>query len=304
MHFRLTFKPANFTKAVATYEKWMKILTTHDWPLRFSKPIADLANDESNNENENDNDCDNDDNDGAPCLDPPSTPYPPPIPTQQKQHLSTEFDEFIAFRKRERLRMRLLNQQGGETNKENQQVLPATTCNNDDDHDDEDDEDDSRGICESIQWRIHGDPDASTPVPETLEDIVYANYQDSNSSTTTIPSSIHAKRRLPINTPLGFYFGTPTTEDEFELFKEDQGNATKYCVMYGRTVLDATDDQGQLFLDDSKVYCPFHFMRQAATPDLANVFLLKGKIYNQVICWTKRTIQPHEELLVWLECEK
>jgi hypothetical protein len=218
----------------------------------------------------------------------------------------TEFDEFIAFRKQERLRMRLLNQQDGETNKENQQIPLTTTYNNNNDDDDDDgDQDDSQGICESIEWRIRGDPDASTPIPDSLQDIVYAKYPGSNKNTTTaIPSSIHAKRRLPINTPLGFYFGTPTTEDEFELFKEDQGNATRYCVMYGRTVLDATDDQGQLFLGDSKVYCPFHFMRQAPTPELANVLLLKGKIYNQVICWTKRSIAPDEELLVWLECEK
>ncbi|KAI8335198.1 hypothetical protein BC941DRAFT_431527 [Chlamydoabsidia padenii] len=297
MHFRLTFEPANFCKAVAIYDKWMKILVTHDWPLCFGKPCLDSSS-------------------SLPLLrlPLPSPPPPPPPETpltpyptlinissdQQKPHL-TEFDEFLAFRKTERLRMRLLNQQE-DNDKENQDTTTTTTVKTTTKIQYTSDQDDNQGICESIQWRIQGDEDyhPAAPLPTTYQDIVYTKTNH-----TKIPSSVHAQRRLPVNTPLGFYFGVPTTEDEFELFKEDQGNATKYCLMYDRTVLDATDDRGQLFTDPKgKMYCPFHFMRQATSPDLANILLLKGKIYNQVICWTKRSIDQDEELLVWIECEK
>ncbi|CAM0138322.1 unnamed protein product [Umbelopsis sp. WA50703] len=132
-------------------------------------------------------------------------------------------------------------------------------------------------------------------IPKTWKDIV--EVKPSN-----IPNSgngLFAIRDLPYNTPLGFYFGVPMTEDEFDSLKDNVGMASQYSIMYRKTVLDATDANGMPYTDQQgEMYCPFHFMNENEEKN-SNITFLEGALVNQVICWTKRDIKKGEELFVW-----
>ena len=132
-------------------------------------------------------------------------------------------------------------------------------------------------------------------IPTSWKDIVYV-------APSRIPDAglgLFAKRKLPYNTPIGFYFGVPMTEDEFDSLKDRVGRASEYSIMYRTTVLDATDENGQPVTDpENPRYCPFHFMNESDEKG-ANILFVEGVVVNQVICWTKRDIQPDEELFVW-----
>ncbi|KAI8150088.1 hypothetical protein BJV82DRAFT_503361 [Fennellomyces sp. T-0311] len=134
-----------------------------------------------------------------------------------------------------------------------------------------------------------------TDVPKSWHDVL--RVDDS-----TIPCAgkgLFATRKIPYNTPLGFYFGVPMTEDEYDSLKDNVGRASEYTIMYRRTVLDATDEDGQPFTDpDGEMFCPFHFMNETNEKQ-ANILFIEGAVVNQVICWTKRDIEPGEELFVW-----
>ncbi len=81
---------------------------------------------------------------------------------------------------------------------------------------------------------------------------------------------------------------------------------------YRRTILDATDDLGQPFLNHPRIFCPFHFMNEDLTR--ANIAFVEGYIVNQVLCMSTRTIKAGQELFVnygddvdrnkWMEAEK
>ncbi|KAI8391413.1 uncharacterized protein BYT42DRAFT_556791, partial [Radiomyces spectabilis] len=108
---------------------------------------------------------------------------------------------------------------------------------------------------------------------------------------------VFATRRLPAHTPLGFYFGVPMTEDEFDSMKEDVGRASEYSMMYRKTVLDATNAEGQPYTDpNGDIFCPFHFINGASETE-PNVAFTEGTIANQMVCWTKKEIRAGEELL-------
>ncbi|CAG8562209.1 6231_t:CDS:2 [Ambispora leptoticha] len=132
-----------------------------------------------------------------------------------------------------------------------------------------------------------------TGVPTSLNDIVEVRP-------STIPNAgrgLFATRNIPMSTPLGFYFGIPTMEHEFDLYKDNVGKASHYSMRYRHTILDATDEQGEPFTDpNGKIYCPFHFMNE---DPFGNMVFLEGNEVNQVICWTKRDIQKGEELFVY-----
>lgn len=236
----------------------------------------------------------------------------------------TEFDHFMALRQQERERLNTIS--FDEYDKENlyfdQSILPSPTYslinyfNNDnsntDDYNDQQQQHQylngsNISICDTIQWKILGDnyylTSSDTPnIPTSWRDIVRVEHTATSKGDTYC---VYTNRRLPINIPIGFYFGVPVSEEEFDLFKEDNGQALAYSIMYGKTILDPTDDYGQLFTNPdeelSKVYCPFNFIREADTPEKANILLLKGRIHNQVICWTKRELKKDEELLTWVE---
>lgn len=133
-------------------------------------------------------------------------------------------------------------------------------------------------------------------IPQSWHDIVEV-------APSLIPfggNGLFAKRKLPYNTPIGFYFGVPMTEDEFDSLKDRVGRSSEYSIMYRRTVLDATDDSGQPITDESSPrFCPFHYMNETSSQKTASVAFVEGAIVNQIICWTKKDIEKGEELLVW-----
>jgi hypothetical protein len=110
---------------------------------------------------------------------------------------------------------------------------------------------------------------------------------------STIPNAgqgLFALMPIPKHTYLGFYFGVPMSEDEFDVIKSLKGVANSYCFRYKNTVLDATDEEGVLYDID----CPFFFINEGKF----NVEFLEGRLVNQVICCTTRVIEQGEELFV------
>ncbi|KAF9175311.1 hypothetical protein BGX20_006836 [Mortierella sp. AD010] len=132
-----------------------------------------------------------------------------------------------------------------------------------------------------------------TNVPTSLNDVVRVDV-------STIPNSgngLFAKIDLPASTPLGFYFGVPMTENEFDSLKDGVGVASHYSIMYRRTVLDATDENGMPYNDpNGRLYCPFHFMNEDPN---GNITFITGSVVNQVICQTNRDVKAGEELFVF-----
>ncbi|KAF8979724.1 hypothetical protein BGZ46_005127 [Entomortierella lignicola] len=132
-----------------------------------------------------------------------------------------------------------------------------------------------------------------TNVPASLNDILRVDV-------STIPNSgngLFAKIDLPASTPLGFYFGVPMTENEFDSLKDGVGVASHYSIMYRRTVLDATDENGMPYSDpNGRLYCPFHFMNEDPN---GNITFITGSVVNQVICQTNRDVSAGEELFVF-----
>ncbi|KAF9113478.1 hypothetical protein BGX27_001490 [Mortierella sp. AM989] len=132
-----------------------------------------------------------------------------------------------------------------------------------------------------------------TNVPACLNDVVRVDL-------STIPNSgngLFAKIDLPASTPLGFYFGVPMTEYEFDSLKDGVGVASHYSIMYRRTVLDATDENGMPYSDPKgRLYCPFHFMNEDPN---GNITFITGSVVNQVICQTNRDVKAGEELFVF-----
>ncbi|KAF9146065.1 hypothetical protein BG015_011705 [Linnemannia schmuckeri] len=130
-------------------------------------------------------------------------------------------------------------------------------------------------------------------VPTSLMDVVRVDV-------STIPNSgngLFAKIDLPASTPLGFYFGVPMTENEFDSLKDGVGVASHYSIMYRRTVLDATDEKGMPYSDpNGRLYCPFHFMNEDPS---GNISFITGSVVNQVICTTNRDVKAGEELFVF-----
>ncbi|OLY85085.1 hypothetical protein AYI68_g735 [Smittium mucronatum] len=132
-----------------------------------------------------------------------------------------------------------------------------------------------------------------THIPKKLSDIVEVRRSG-------VPSSgdgLFATRFLPKGIPLGFYFGVPMTEDEFDSLKDRVGNASQYSIMYLKTILDATDENGNPYRDpNGPIFCPFHFMNEDRNN--YNMIFEEGSIVNQVICITVKDILPGEELFV------
>ncbi|KAJ1927828.1 hypothetical protein IWQ60_002593 [Tieghemiomyces parasiticus] len=142
--------------------------------------------------------------------------------------------------------------------------------------------------------------------PATDDDDLPRSWQDivevRESSIPGAGNGLFAARDLPAYTPLGFYFGVPMTEDEFDSLKDHVGLASHYSIMYRRTVLDATDPEGQPFTDpDGPLYCPFHFMNEKLGH--GNVAFLEGHVVNQVICMTTKKVRKGTELFVYYGSE-
>lgn len=268
-YFKLAYEPCNFDTAVNEYDKWMEKLVQHDWLYCFGIPKP----------------------------------------------------EAIEKRKKEKEEQALLEQQ------QKEQSSNLEVSNNNDDNDsnnnkdnDNNDNNDNDKVNEKVDSSsimdnntIHNDVDSTKidkPVDPlyTLDELDISNvpkrWQDilkvDKSNIEGAGQGLFATQKLPYNSPLGFYFGVPMTEDEFDSMKENVGKSSEYSIMYRKTVLDATDENGQPYTDvNGRLYCPFHFMNDANNMESANILFVEGYVVNQVICWTKREIHPGEELLVW-----
>ncbi|KAJ2889598.1 hypothetical protein IWW38_004611, partial [Coemansia aciculifera] len=136
---------------------------------------------------------------------------------------------------------------------------------------------------------------AALKIPTCWRDIVEVKP----SSIPNAGNGLFAVCDLPGGVPLGFYFGVPMTEDEFDSLKEKVGLASHYSIMYRKTVLDATDKDGMPYADpDGPMYCPFHFMNEDREGQRYNITFLEGVKVNQIICLTSRAIKCGEELFV------
>jgi hypothetical protein len=221
MHFKLSFEPGNFSNAFKDYKEWQDSLVTYDWPSCFPK-------DKSTKKHNSIMAIENLVDDLQVTTD--DTYYP------------TEFDEFIAKRRKQR------------------ELQPKPRIDNQDDGDS----------------------------PKSWRDIIHYN---------TVKGRLEAKRGIPKYTPLGFYFGVPLTEDEFDSMKDGLGKASDYAIMYRKTVIDPTDEYGQLYSHND--VCPFYYVTETSMRHKANVKFYEGDIVNQVICYSKKDIKPNEELIVY-----
>ncbi|KAJ2810828.1 hypothetical protein H4S07_002443 [Coemansia furcata] len=139
------------------------------------------------------------------------------------------------------------------------------------------------------------EPPAANKIPTCWRDIVEVKP----SSIPNAGNGLFAVCDLPGGIPLGFYFGVPMTEDEFDSLKEKVGLASHYSIMYRKMVLDATDKDGMPYTDpDGPLYCPFHFMNEDREGQRDNITFLEGAKVNQIICLTSRAIKCGEELFV------
>ncbi|KAI9245352.1 hypothetical protein BDA99DRAFT_447909 [Phascolomyces articulosus] len=296
MHFKLAYEPGNFKIAVQEYSKWEKKLAGHDWPFCFGIPkdpsiLSTTTTGSSVNEEQ------------PQQLIKKQAPPPSPPPR------ITEFDEFMMSRNGTAFHPPAppSYHHDNNENKTNDTVTTPVIHNNnninkknlDIDHTGEDGSNivamKAVNELEQQQQEIKLEDLDLSNVPETWKDILRVGK-------STIPGAgqgLFAKRKLPYNSPLGFYFGVPMTEDEYDSLKDGVGRASEYSIMYRRTVLDATDESGQPFTDpEGPMFCPFHFMNETSEKQ-ANILFIEGAVVNQVICWTKRDIEPDEELFVW-----
>lgn len=151
-----------------------------------------------------------------------------------------------------------------------------------------------------------GDPEAD--IPRSVYDVVEVR-------TSTIPNAgrgVFAKRKVPRHAILGYYFGVPLTEDEFDCLKEKVGQASQYAVgllretlmadskwfprtkiRYKFTVLDATDENGEPF---AETVCPFHFINEDCSR--VNVAFREGAQVNQIYVLATRDIEADDEIFV------
>ncbi|CAG8433201.1 513_t:CDS:2 [Ambispora gerdemannii] len=318
--YKLSFIPGDLDDAIVAYNSWMKQLIEHDWPLCFGKTKK------SKHGNDTDNYCfgDPDNASASPSKRLPNEPtaffgasnekhlrcrrcgpeikacdMKLPSCTKCKSKGVLCVYPMRAGVHRDNSRLNNAYNTTIKSSPSKYREMPPTTISL---------RTKSREAVESyekkVRNKVSSDIEAAsqeeilagldlTGVPTSLNDIVDVR-------TSTIPNAgrgLFATRNIPMSTPLGFYFGIPTMEHEFDLYKDNVGKASHYSMRYRHTILDATDEHGEPFTDpNGKIYCPFHFMNE---DPFGNMVFLEGNEVNQVICWTKRDIQKGEELFVY-----
>ncbi|KAI9306579.1 hypothetical protein BJ944DRAFT_159630 [Cunninghamella echinulata] len=271
-YFKLAYEPGSFDTAVKEYDKWMEKLIQHDWLYCFG------------------------------------TPKPEAIEKRKKEAEEQLFIQQQSSTCKLKEPNNSNNNNNNDCSKINEKIEESN--NNNDNNDSKlNEEMESATAIKSKNEVEHVESTKAAEVPVyTLDELDLTNvpkrWQDIlKVEQSTIPGAgqgLFATQTLPYNSPLGFYFGVPMTEDEFDSMKESVGKASEYSIMYRKTVLDATDDKGEPYTDvNGRLYCPFHFMNDANNMESANILFLEGYVVNQIIIWTKRIIQPGEELLVW-----
>ncbi|KAG0327399.1 hypothetical protein BGZ99_007729 [Dissophora globulifera] len=320
-HFRLAYEPGNFDTAANEYNSWMDQLIQHDWPRCFSVMKEDTSctrnspcleavvkGEAERPEMQHTASSPESRKRGADGADHEQVQE---LGNIKKVKAETEDEAEDATLQQQQLQLQLLQQRQREAaeSREDRRVAyrmqkldleassrayngadscpptPIATSP-------------TTGPIDHVDFNnvVHGkgsqDLDLTT-VPTSLADIVRVDV----SSVPNAGNGLFAKIDLPAGTPLGFYFGVPMTENEFDSLKDGVGQASQYSIMYRRTVLDATDEQGEPYTDpNGRMYCPFHFMNE--DPD-GNVSFITGSIVNQVICTTNRNVAAGEELFVF-----
>ncbi|KAG0347805.1 hypothetical protein BG004_006899 [Podila humilis] len=318
-HFRLAYRPGDFATALNEYNNWMEKLVSQDWPLSFGVPREDVKlpphlphhhHQQEQHLNEQTL-MPMDMQHGQETTDPELTAQRSPTGAKRRFRLELDFED--------KEKEGMLKKAKAEEN-EGDHPPPAIQQQ-------EQQQEDLRFFDKLEKMGIHSAP--STPCT-TVPPVLYTNeepvfettkhnsrigYRLGDQELYRIPSSLHeivrvgrsllpnagnglfAKVDLPASTPLGFYFGVPMTENEFDSLKDGVGLASQYSIMYRRTVLDATDEAGMPYTDpNGQLYCPFHFMNEDSN---GNVSFITGSVVNQVICTTNRPIKADEELLVF-----
>ncbi|KAF8950012.1 hypothetical protein BGZ46_004795, partial [Entomortierella lignicola] len=309
-HFRLAYQPGDFDTAVKEYNSWMEQLIQRDWPLCFGIPKEDaipVQGIENIKKLQSEEECTKENR-----------------PEMQRANSSPE----------SRKRGHDLGEQEnifGNSKK----VKAGNDSGSDDGRNDQAESREDRKVTDKMKRldiKTAGSYDGSMSCPPTptaafaaaslsdhspsyeepprvpryrlqdldLDDVPSSLADIVRVDVSTVPSygnGLFAKIDLPAGTPLGFYFGVPMTENEFDSLKDGVGLASQYSIMYRRTVLDATDEHGQPYTDpNGPMYCPFHFMNE--DPD-GNVSFITGSVVNQVICTTNRDVREGEELFVF-----
>ncbi|CAG8690221.1 2714_t:CDS:2 [Rhizophagus irregularis] len=272
-YYKLSFIPNDLDDAIKHYRRWMNDIIEHDWPLCFGKPKKLKTVQNSGHivmlsvgavSNPLHSRC-------RRCVAESScdTKLPACGKCKSRGHLCIyPFRAATATRNKKKLQQQIVEQQ------KRMESGDPDACR------------------ASLPDEILDGLDLSN-VPKSLDDVVEVRL-------STIPNAgngLFAKRNLPIGTPLGFYFGVPMMEDEFDERKDKVGKASHYSMRYKHTILDATDEKGEPFTKrDGPIFCPFHFMNE---DPFGNMVFLEGSEVNQVICWTKRDIKKGEELFVY-----
>lgn len=126
-------------------------------------------------------------------------------------------------------------------------------------------------------------------IPKSIDEVLEVKE-------SSIPNSglgLFARRFIPANTPVGFYFGVPLAEEDFDKSKASVGRAKEFVHRYQNMVIDATNEVGEPY-PKSVVNCPFHYMNEDL--DRRNVIYQDGLQTNQIICTTIKDIHAGEEL--------
>ncbi|KAG0063253.1 hypothetical protein BGZ90_002739 [Linnemannia elongata] len=307
-HFRLAYQPCDFDTAVADYCAWMEGLIRHDWPLCFgvSKNNGDVVTGPAGDATMTGTVTVGGGSGGRPDF--------ARADSSDSRKRGPDLRELAD----EDLLMQLAsgntNNVGGVSKK-----IKAAAAEGDKDGADVTETVpassftlDEISSLDSYRFRTLN---SSNVVKRQLEDLDLSRVPTSLAEVVEVKASkipnagkgLFAKIDLPAGTPLGFYFGMPMSENEFDSLKEGVGAASQYAIMYRRTVLDATDEQGvpfklesttlpwkqqqQLVVDGQikgqELLCPFYVLNE----DLdGNVSLITGSVANQVICTTNRAI--------------
>ncbi|PVU90305.1 hypothetical protein BB559_004694 [Furculomyces boomerangus] len=305
--FTLAYKPGDFQSALENYNSWMKTLVEVDWPKCFGQ---DEYKQVSSYETQM-TDIITEKHEQAPDQSEKSIES---INTDHAQHtIDNPTDSSVMDLYKSKNEHDTPENENNSQNKQNEENEPNTKktsisgCN----HLEAESYDNMSELSlnSNLDSPKTNNVNIDTPftdektdidIPKKWEDIVEVRK-------STIPNAgdgLFAKRFLPAGIPLGFYFGVPMTEDEFDSLKDRVGLASSYSIMYRKTVLDGTDENGMPYTDlNGPVFCPFHFMNDDREDLNSNVTFVEGRFVNQVIVFTIRNIMPNEELFVYYGSE-
>lgn len=138
----------------------------------------------------------------------------------------------------------------------------------------------------------NNDGDGNVFIPKSVEDI----FEVKASTIQNAGRGLFSKIYIPPRVILGYYFGVPYPEDEFDYVKGNRGHSGEFAHKYRLTILDATDENGLPFYNHPRVFCPFHFINESVGRQ--NLAFIEGLDVNQIFCMSIKPIYPGEETFV------